>query len=150
MIKKSIIKNRIIGFIATAAMAVTVIPSSVSIPDYNPTQILAYAEESYSIPDLQLENKQIPDTESFRFVNSMGAGFNFGNTFDAINNKDAVEGDANMFLEYDWLSDKEDGITTHETIDAIKDAGFTTVRIPVLWHNHLDADFNINPDGLPR
>ncbi len=39
----------------------------------------------------------------------MGAGFNLGNTFDAINNVDAVEGDANMFLEYDWLSDKEAG-----------------------------------------
>lgn len=44
MIKKSIIKNRIVSFIAAAAMAVTVIPSSISIPDYNPTQMLAYAE----------------------------------------------------------------------------------------------------------
>lgn len=150
MIKKSIIKNRIIGFIAAAAMAITVIPSTVSIPEYNPAEMFAYAEENYSIPDLQLENKEIPDTESFRFVNSMGAGFNLGNTFDAINNTAAVEGDANMFLEYDWLSDKEDGITTHETIDAIKDAGFTTVRIPVSWHNHLDADFNINPEWLAK
>lgn len=80
----------------------------------------------------------------------MGAGFNLGNTFDVINNTAAVEGDANMFLEYDWLSDKEAGITTHETIDAIKNAGFTTVRIPVSWHNHLDADFNINSEWLAK
>ncbi len=149
MIKKSI-KNRIAGFIAAVAMAVTVIPSSVAIPEYDQAQMISYAEENYSIPDLKLENKQVPDTESFRFVNSMGAGFNLGNTFDAINNAGAVDGDANMFLEYDWLSDKEAGITTHETIDAIKNAGYTTVRIPVSWHNHLDADFNIKPEWLAK
>lgn len=75
MIKKSI-KNRIAGFIAAVAMAVTVIPSSIAIPKYNQAQMISYAEENYSIPDLKLENKQVPDTESFRFVNSMGAGFN--------------------------------------------------------------------------
>ena len=111
---------------------------------------VAYAESAYTVPELTMKNKAIPDTESFHFVNSMGAGFNLGNTFDAINNVDAVEGDANMFLEYDWLSDKESGITTHETIDAIKDAGFTTVRIPVSWHNHLDSDFNIKSEWLEK
>lgn len=111
---------------------------------------VAYAESAYTVPELTMKNKAIPDTESFHFVNSMGAGFNLGNTFDAINNVDAVEGDANMFLEYDWLSDKEAGITTHETIDAIKDAGFTTVRIPVSWHNHLDSDFNIKSEWLEK
>ncbi len=143
-------KKRIVSFIAAAAMAITAVPAYLSIPEYNQASISVYAEESYSIPDLKIENKQVPDTESFRFVNKMGAGFNLGNTFDAINNTGAVEGDANMFLEYDWLSDKEAGITTHETIDAIKNAGFTTVRIPVSWHNHLDADFNINSEWLAK
>lgn len=108
------------------------------------------AEESYSVPELSIANKNLPDTENFKFVNSMGAGFNLGNTFDAIDNSGAVEGDANMYLETSWLSDGEDGVTTHETIDAIKDAGFSTVRIPVSWHNHLDSDFNINPDWLGK
>ncbi len=45
---------------------------------------------------------------------------------------------------------KKQGITTHETIDAIKDAGFTTVRIPVSWHNHLDSDFNIKSEWLEK
>lgn len=51
MIKKSIIRNRIVGFIASAAMAVTVIPTSSSIPEYNPSQLITYAEENYSIHD---------------------------------------------------------------------------------------------------
>lgn len=144
------IKKRITSFIAAIAIAATAIPTCSLIPAYTHNSAIVYAEENYSIPDLQIENKKIPDKESFRFVNSMGAGFNLGNTFDAINNTTAVEGDANMFLEYDWLSDKEAGITTHETIDAIKEAGFTTVRIPVSWHNHLDANFNINPEWLAK
>lgn len=144
------INKRLFSFVAAAVISVTCIPSfSVSRQIVQPS-FSVYAEGDYSIPDLRIENKKIPDTESFRFVNSMGAGFNLGNTFDAINNTTAVEGDANMFLEYDWLSDKEAGITTHETIDAIKEAGFTTVRIPVSWHNHLDADFNINPEWLAK
>lgn len=106
------IKKRITSFIAAIAIAATAIPTCSLIPAYTHNSAIVYAEENYSIPDLQIENKKIPDKESFRFVNSMGAGFNLGNTFDAINNTTAVEGDANMFLEYDWLSDKEAGITT--------------------------------------
>lgn len=108
------------------------------------------AEGSYTVPELSLENKSVPETDSFKFVNQMGAGFNLGNTFDAIDNSGAVEGDANMYLQTSWLSDGEAGETTHETIDAIKNAGFSTVRIPVSWHNHLDADFNINPDWMAK
>ena len=63
---------------------------------------------------------------------------------------ECVEGDANMYIETAWLSDGEAGITTTETIDAIKKAGFTTVRIPVSWHNHLDADFNIKEEWLNK
>ena len=109
-----------------------------------------YSAEEYSVPDLKIENKKIPDSESFRFVNNMGAGFNLGNTFDAIDNSGAVEGDANMYLETEWLSDKEAGVTTYETIDAVKKAGFKTIRIPVSWHNHIDSDFNINQEWLSK
>ncbi len=111
---------------------------------------VAASEQNCTVPEYTFENKSLPDSEAFRFVNSMGAGFNLGNTFDAIDNTGAVEGDANMYLETAWLSDGEAGVTTFETIDAIKKAGFTTVRIPVSWHNHLDSDFNINEEWLAK
>ena len=80
------IKKRITSFIAAIAIAATAIPTCSLIPAYTHNSAIVYAEENYSIPDLQIENKKIPDKESFRFANSMGAGFNLGNTFDAINN----------------------------------------------------------------
>lgn len=142
-------KKRITSLISAAAIMLTSV-SAMAITTNIQVPMTAIAEESYTIPELSIKNKEVPDTDSFRFVNSMGAGFNLGNTFDAINNTAAIEDDANMFLEYDWLTDKESGITTHETIDAIKNAGFTTVRIPVSWHNHLDANFNIKKEWLDK
>ncbi|MGN1223607.1 MAG: glycoside hydrolase family 5 protein, partial [Ruminococcus sp.] len=143
------IKKRITSFISAVAMVMVTVPT-VAISTCLQTPLTVYSESEYAVPDLKMENKKIPDTESFHFVNAMGAGFNLGNTFDAIDNAGAVDGDANMYLETAWLSDGEAGITTYETIDAIKEAGFTTVRIPVSWHNHLDSDFNINQDWLTK
>nr|AEV59736.1 putative cellulase [uncultured bacterium] len=85
------------------------------------------------IPDLSIEAFDIPDTDSQAFVNNMKLGWNLGNTFDAH--------------DCTWLSNKLDyekgwsGIkTTEEMIQAVKDAGFNTVRIPVSWHNHVSGD----------
>lgn len=138
------IRKQIAGLLAAATVIASIPMSSVS------PAATVYAEEQYTVPDLNIANKSVPDSENFQFVNKMGAGFNLGNTFDAIDNAGAVEGDANMYLQTSWLSDGEAGETTHETIDAIKNAGFSTVRIPVSWHNHLDADFNINPDWMAK
>ncbi|MGN0622066.1 MAG: cellulase family glycosylhydrolase [Porcipelethomonas sp.] len=143
------IKKKIAGIISAAAIAIASVPAITSNVGNN-APMTVYASEEYSVPDLNIAGKKVPDTESFRFVNSMGAGFNLGNTFDAIDNTGAAEGDANMYIETCWLSDGDAGVTTHETIDAIKNAGFTTVRIPVSWHNHLDSDFNINEKWLSK
>ena len=66
-------KNKIISVIAAAAMAITAVPAYLSIPEYNQASTIVYAEENYSVPDLHIENKQVPDNEAFRFVNNMGA-----------------------------------------------------------------------------
>ncbi|MGN1481294.1 cellulase family glycosylhydrolase [Porcipelethomonas sp.] len=143
------IKKKITSFISAAAIVIASVPAITSDVDTT-VSTTVYASEEYSVPNLNIAGKKIPDTESFHFVNDMGAGFNLGNTFEAIDNAGAVEGDANMYLETSWLSDGEAGVTTTETIDAIKNAGFKTVRIPVSWHNHLDSDFNINEDWLGK
>ncbi|MGN0630555.1 MAG: glycoside hydrolase family 5 protein, partial [Ruminococcus sp.] len=143
------INKKITSFISAAAVAIASVPVIISDVDTTNSAIV-FASEEYSVPNLNIAGKKIPDTESFRFVNDMGAGFNLGNTFDAIDNAGAVDGDANMYIETSWLSDGEAGLTTTETIDAIKKAGFTTVRIPVSWHNHLDSSLNINEEWLGK
>ena len=85
----------------------------------------------------------IPENEALAFVKDMKVGWNLGNTFDA-NNCDWLTDP----LEYEsaWCGVK----TTKELILALKDAGFNTIRVPVSWHNHVDADNNIDEAWLNR
>lgn len=95
------------------------------------------------VPQLQLEPFQIPDSEGLRFVRDLGIGWNLGNTFDA---HDAEDIEDEMDYESAWCGE----VTTKETIAAVKEAGFQTVRIPVSWHNHVDANFQISQPWLQR
>lgn len=88
----------------------------------------------YTIPELQTEVKDIPDTEGMRFAKEMELGWNLGNTLDSS-------------VDQPWFTDELDyesawcGVkTTPELIEAISDAGFRTIRIPVSWHNHVSGD----------
>ncbi len=87
--------------------------------------------------------KSIPDNDAMAFVRDMEIGWNLGNTFDAS--------DCNWVsdeLEYEsaWCGTK----TTKELISEIRNAGFKTIRIPVSWHNHIDADYNISEAWMSR
>lgn len=66
------------------------------------------------------------------FAKSLKAGFNLGNTLDACSN---YSGSDNLGLstEISW------GLpyTTRPMINAVAAAGFTSIRIPVSWHNHI-------------
>lgn len=85
----------------------------------------------------------LPDNEAISFVNGMGAGWNLGNAMDAVN--------------CTWLSNEMDyetawcgAATTRELIKAVADKGFSTIRIPVSWHNHVDGNFNISEQWMAR
>ena len=82
-------------------------------------------------------------TGALAFVRKLRLGWNLGNTMDATSG--ATTG-ANLSLESSWSGIK----TTREMIDAIKEAGFKSVRIPVSWHNHVDKDYNIEAPWLAR
>ena len=70
----------------------------------------------------------------------LGLGWNLGNHFDAYVN--------GVSSETGWGNSK----ATQATMDAVKAAGFTTVRIPVTWLGHVgDApDYTIDPEWLHR
>ena len=73
----------------------------------------------------------------------MGIGWNLGNSFDS---KDC-----------NWIADEsqyETGwgnpVVTKALIDKVSELGFRTVRIPVSWHNHVDAENNISSAWMQR
>ena len=85
-----------------------------------------------------------PESEALAFTESMGAGYNLGNTFDANDSKNVLSDD----LKYEtyWQNVK----TTKQHILDLKEAGFKTIRIPVSWHNHVDDNYNINEKWMNR
>ena len=66
-------------------------------------------------------------------VADMGVGWNLGNTLDA-------SGKSGLDAETYWQTHKLK--TTQAMIDAIKNQGFNTVRIPVSWHDHVSGSDN--------
>ncbi len=139
------IKKRIYSFAAAlviAASAITIPAVQNNSGAVQPVSVTT----AYALSDYNIKDKSVEDLECFRVVNDMGAGINLGNTFDAVDDN-AVPGDANMYLESAWVQDVK---TTKEMIDTIKASGFKTIRIPVSWNDHVDADFNINSEWLNR
>ena len=81
-----------------------------------------------------------PQTDSVQFALSLGHGWNLGNTLEAWQIPKPED------TETCWGNPK----TTEELIALVKDLGFTSVRIPVTWFQHMDADGNIEKAWLDR
>ncbi len=85
----------------------------------------------------------IPDNAAMALLDQMGVGWNLGNTFDAFSDPFNQN---ELRLESYWNG----CMTTPEMFDALKSAGFRSVRIPVSWHNHVDEEFRISEPWLNR
>ena len=85
-----------------------------------------------------------PQTESVVFAEKIGNGWNLGNTLDACN----LEKEEKMGLESEvyWGNP----YTTKEMIEAVKAAGFSSVRIPITWTPHMDENYTIDKAWLNR
>ena len=104
----------------------------------------ARAKEEVTVPMLQFTKKALPDLESYRFAEGLGAGWNLGNTFDA---HDAGHVRDELDYETAWSGVK----TEAGVFKALKEAGFGLVRIPVSWHNHVSGEnFIISAAWLAR
>lgn len=101
-------------------------------------------DEGIQTTVIEMEQKELPDSEALEFVRDMKAGWNLGNTFDAVNcGFSAAE---ELKYESAWCG----AVTTKEMIDTLKEAGFNTIRIPVSWHNHVDDKNTISEAWLNR
>jgi endoglucanase len=104
--------------------------------------------------------RDITNITAAELVADMRIGWNLGNTLDAFG--DTPEGFSWLAdgtfaaasvteLETAWLG--EDGpVTTQALFDALSEAGFNTVRIPVTWYKVVDAnnDYKIRADWMAR
>jgi endoglucanase len=67
---------------------------------------------------------------AFDIVKEMGQGWNLGNTLDAYGNT------ANPLADETWWGNPR---TTRAMIDTVRRAGFTTMRLPVSWDDHMST-----------
>lgn len=100
--------------------------------------------EEIAVPEVTTRTFAVADNEAMRFVNSLRLGWNLGNCFDA---SDCTWLSDEMAYESAWCGAK----VTPALLDAVQEAGFQTVRIPVSWHNHLtDEAYSISERWLTR
>ena len=76
---------------------------------------------------------------SVDYAKQLKLGWNLGNTLDAL-------GNSGLETETAWGQPK----TTKEMIKYVKDAGFTSIRVPVSWGQHTDKDFHIDKAWMGR
>ena len=95
------------------------------------------------IPEIEVPRREIPENEAMRITREMKAGWNLGNTFDAI---DCTWLEDKMDYETGWCGAR----TTEQLIEAVHAAGFRTLRLPVSWHNHLSDDWTVDADWMER
>lgn len=106
--------------------------------------ILAAVVMFTSLPlSVSAEEVKVPVNEATKFVDSLGMIWNLGNSFDPpkyswVSNE----------LDYEtaWCKDK----TTKALIEEVKKKGFSTIRITVSWHAHVDSDFKISSVWMNR
>ncbi len=104
----------------------------------------AFSEGSATVPEFgDFKTFDLPENEGTRFVQNLRAGWGLGNTFDA--HADHFSGNP-LDLEGYWCRVK----TTQEMIRTLHQAGFSSIRIPVSWHNHVNEAFEIDKDWMDR
>jgi len=86
----------------------------------------------------------LENSSSVDVVRSMGLGWNLGNTMDACGAW--IKGPSVRSFETAWGNPE----TTKDMIDAIKKAGFNSVRIPVAWSNLISDDYTIDAGLMAR
>lgn len=85
-------------------------------------------------------------------VKNMGVGWNLGNTLDAFNqsitdvSSPAYWGQQGLESENYWGQPT----TKPELMAMMKNAGFSAIRVPVTWFNHMDSEGNVDAAWMAR
>ena len=104
------------------------------------TAILVPLVVCAAVAAVQLLPPKAPETESVRFANGLGCGWNLGNTLESWEIPEPED------TETCWGNPKaSDGLFA-----LLKKLGFSSVRIPVTWFQHVDEGYNIEKEWLDR
>lgn len=104
-----------------------------------------------SLAFISTANAQITETATDA-VKNMGMGWNLGNTLESHSNKttdvtsDSYWYNQGLEAETSWGQPK----ATKELITMMKNAGFSAIRVPVTWYNHMDSNGNVNAEWMAR
>jgi len=94
-------------------------------------------------------NRELKNVTSVELVRLMGNGINLGNTMEACNASNRVPNLDPSVYETMWGNP----VTTQAMITGMKNAGFSTLRVPVAWTNAMafeTGDFTINDAYFDR
>ena len=95
------------------------------------------------IPDSIMNNKpELPDNPAMAYVKNLRLGINIGNSLDAIGTATWHSG------ERGWGNP----LIEQEYIKALKDYGYTTIRLPITWAEYMgpSPDFIITEERMSR
>ena len=106
--------------------------------------VTAGAMAASALPFITAQAKDVSKMTPMQIAAEMGVGWNLGNTLDAHDG--AGHSKMGLGSETYWGNPK----ATKELIDAVKAKGFKTIRIPVTWYPHADANFNIKSEWMNR
>ncbi len=84
-------------------------------------------------------SEEVNSMSSAQIVEDIKVGWNLGNTLDSHNTTTSD-------TETGWGNPK----TTQAMIDAVQDAGFNAVRVPVTWSDHMSSDGTVDSAWMAR
>ena len=116
-------------------------------PSEEPSTETQQSEEIVDVTDPGIAHGYKGEATGFtasELVDLMGFGYNIGNSFDAQGGK---PNDVSSH-ETAWGNP----VVTKELVDAIADAGFTSVRLPITWYTYVsnDGTYTIKEEYLKR
>ena len=83
---------------------------------------------------------------SLELSKEMSPGWNLGNSLEAVDTTHPYVWGSTNFNETAWGNP----MVTQAMMNAVKAAGFKTVRIPASWEEYADANDNISPQWMAR
>ena len=153
--------------VATETPAVTEVPDVIEVPDVMEEPVATEAPKATATPvptkapatpaatatpaptkAPASNTKKLTGADAFEITSQMIVGWNLGNSLDA-NGGHISYNDPPAKAVTSWHNEEP----TREMIEAVKAAGFNTVRIPTTWYNHIKLDnttgtYTINQEWL--
>jgi endoglucanase len=103
-------------------------------------------DDFYTSPKAPASPRSFNDKTALEFAGGIKIGWNLGNTLDANDLGWLGANPSVASLEKAWCG----VVTTQANIDALKDAGFNAIRIPVSWTKCADSKHIIRKDWMDR